>query len=321
MNASVGPGTRVEWPQARMGTVDTGTVDTGTVDTGSTAAGGVRLAYLEVGPADGPLVVCLHGFPDTPLTFRRLGGVLAENGFRVVAPRQRGYPPSEVVTGPYQVAALARDALAVARALSPEAPVSLVGHDWGALASYGAAVLGPDVVMRIVTLSVPPSNCFRPFLRTSWEQQRASWYQFLFQMEPLAENVVGADGFAFIERLWRSWSPGWEPDGDLLAATVASIEAGFPASLLYYRDTWQPSRQHPDLATDQQAIFDGPVTVPALVLHGAQDGCIFPGAFAGIEGYFTGGLRRQTVIDAGHFLHLERPDAVRDLVLDALGKG
>lgn len=305
MSSLGAPAARPEWPAARTGRVD---------------GDGARLAYLEVGPTDGPLVVCLHGFPDTPLTFRGLGTALAAGGFRVVAPWQRGYPPSEVVDGPYQVAALARDALALVRALSPDRPAALVGHDWGALATYGAAVLDPRLLRRVVTLSVPPSRCFRSFLRTSWDQQQASWYQFLFQLDPLAEDVVSADGFAFVERLWRAWSPGWEPDPDLLAAAVACIEAGFPASLAYYRDTWQPARQHRSLAADQQAILDGPVAIPALVLRGERDGCILPGAFGGIEHYLTAGVRVETIEDAGHFLHLERPDVIRDLVLDFLGK-
>jgi len=292
-----------EWPRAATGTA---------------RGDGVDLAYVEVGHRDDPLVLCLHGFPDTPLTFRRLATELAAAGRRVVVPWQRGYPPSQVVDGPYQVAVLARDAVALVRALSPGRPARILGHDWGASATYGAAVLAPDVVERIVALSVPPSPVFRSFLRSSWDQQRASWYQFLFQLEPFAETVVSAGGFAFVERLWRSWSPGWEPEPELVRAAVSSIEAGFPASLTYYRDTWQRARQRPDLAADQQRIMDGPVTVPALVLHGAQDGCILAAAFADAGTYFSGDVRIEVVPGAGHFLHLERHDVVSELVVSFL---
>ncbi len=281
---------------------------------------GVDLAYLEAGSPDDALVVCLHGFPDSPVTFRHLMPVLVEAGYRVVAPWLRGYPPSEVVDGPYQVAALARDAIGLADALSPRRPAHCVGHDWGGLATYGAAVLSPGRWGRAVVLSVPPSMSFRPFLRRDWDQQRAAWYQFLFQMEPLAESVVSADDFAFIERLWRSWSPGWPVDRAALEAARAAVRDGFPASLLFYRDTYQVQRQDPRLADDQRQILDGPVDVPTLVLHGQQDGCILPGAFADAAAYFSGTHAVEAVPGVGHFLHLERPEAVNDRIVAFLGR-
>lgn len=281
---------------------------------------GLDIAYLEGGRPDAPLVICLHGFPDSAVTFRRLAADLVAAGYRVVVPWLRGYPPSQVVDGPYQVAALARDALALLDAVGDGRPARLVGHDWGALAAYGAGVLGgPQRWERLVTLSVPPTRVFRSFLRGDWDQQRASWYQFLFQLEPLSDAAVSAGDFAFLERLWRSWSPGWEPDAEVLEAARDSIRRGFPAALRFYRDTWQPARQHPDLAADQRAIVDGPLAVPTLVLHGLQDGCILPGAFAAAGDYFAAEHRVQGVEGVGHFLHLEDPERVGRLVLDFLG--
>jgi pimeloyl-ACP methyl ester carboxylesterase len=279
---------------------------------------GVRLTYLAAGPTDGPLAICLHGFPDSPHTFRFLAADLVATGRRVVVPWQRGYPPSEVVAGPYQVAALARDAVALGRALSPDRPVDLIGHDWGALATYGAGVLAPEVCRRVVALSVPPTQAFRQFLRASWDQQRASWYQYLFQLEELSDALVRADDFGYVERLWRSWSPGWEPDRVSLDAAIASIREGWPAALLYYRDTWQPRRQDPALAQDQAAIVAGPLTVPALVLHGLQDGCILPAAFADADAYFAAAHRITGLPGVGHFLQLEDPKLVGAEILGFL---
>jgi pimeloyl-ACP methyl ester carboxylesterase len=281
---------------------------------------GCKLGYLEAGAGDGPLVVCLHGFPDSPRTFRHLAADLVGVGYRVVLPWLRGYPPSQVVDGSYQVAALARDAVALAEALAPDRPARLVGHDWGALATYGAGVLRPDRWQRLVTLSVPPTSAFRPFLRRDPAQQRASWYQFLFQLDTLSEAVVEQDDFAFLERLWRDWSPGWEPDRQCLDAARTSIRQGFPAALRFYRDTWQRARQDPELAADQRLIVDGPLTVPTLVLHGLRDGCILPGAFAGAEEYFAAEHRIQPLDGLGHFLHLEDPARVNPLILDFLGE-
>lgn len=278
-------------------------------------ADGVELAYLEAGRPGDPLVLCFHGFPDSPITWRHLARDLAAADFRVVMPWLRGYPPSQVVHGPYQIAALARDAIALADALSPGRPAYLVGHDWGAHAAYGAAVLAPDRWAGMATLAVVPTRFFRPFLRRDADQQRASWYQFLFQVEPLAEAIVSEDDFAFVDRLWADWSPGWTADPVALDAAKRSIRAGFPASLLYYRDAWQPARQDPALATDQQRIVEGTVAIPALALHGMRDGCILPGAWEHAGGFYTG----ESVIDAlpgaGHFLHLERPALVNSQIV------
>lgn len=276
---------------------------------------GVRLAYLEYGLPDGPMVLCLHGFPDSPVTFRHLAARLAAEDFRVVTPWLRGYPPSAVVNASYQVARLARDAVALAEALAPGQPAWLVGHDWGGLVAYGAAALEPSRWNGIVVLSVPPTRMFRPFLRRDWDQQRASWYQFLFQLEGLAEDAVSAEDFRFLGQLWRSWSPGWEIDKESFDAARASIRAGFPASLRYYRDAWQLASQDPLLAEDQRRIVEGPIEVPALVLRGQQDGCILAGAFSDMAGYFSAGHTLEELPDVGHFLHLETPSLVNDRIL------
>lgn len=279
---------------------------------------GVRLAYREAGRDGDPLVLCLHGFPDSPVTFDALSTELVAGGFRVVMPWLRGYPPSAVVDGSYQVAVLAHDAIGLAAALSPDRPAFLVGHDWGGLAAYGAAVLDPARWRRIVVLSVAPTAAFRPFLIRDGDQQQASWYQFLFQLEPLAEKAVSAEDFAFVDRLWAAWSPGWPADAVALAAAKESIGAGFPASLRFYRDTWQPARQDPALAVDQRAISAGPVPVPALVLHGLQDGCILPGAFADAGNYLTAGSDVVGLPGVGHFLHLEDPVGVSARIVEFL---
>src|SRR5205807_3317041 len=113
--------------------------------TGSVRANGIQFHYLEAG--SGPLVLCLHGFPDHARSFRFQLPALAKAGFRAVAPYLRGYAPTDVPeAGPYQSAALAKDAVALIDALSPKEPAFVFGHDWGALAAYGAAILAPNRV-------------------------------------------------------------------------------------------------------------------------------------------------------------------------------
>src|SRR5690606_10596075 len=120
---------------------------------GEVQANGLRFATLEAG--DGPLALCLHGFPDTARSFRHQLPALAAAGFRAVAPWMRGYAPSAVpADGPYQSAALAQDAAALIEALGYDEAV-LIGHDWGAVAAHGAAILAPQRVRRLVTIAVP----------------------------------------------------------------------------------------------------------------------------------------------------------------------
>lgn len=281
----------------------------------SARVNGIELAYLQAGRPQDPLVLCVHGFPDSPVTFRHLAPDLVDAGFRVAMPWLRGYPPSEVVKGPYQIAALARDAVALADELSPGRPVFLVGHDWGAHAVYGAATLAPQRCARMVALSVAPTRVFRPFLMRDWDQQRASWYQFLFQLGPLSEAVVSEADFAFVDRLWESWSPGWKPDPVALEAAKRCLRAGSPAPLVYYRDSWQVQRQDPALAEDQRRIVEGPIFVPTLLLHGLRDGCILPGAMQNVGSHFAGEHRIEGLPGVGHFLHLENPGLVNPRIV------
>src|SRR3546814_8292883 len=109
-----------------------------TISEGRAAGHDVELAYLEAG--SGPLALCLHGFPDSPHTWRHLLPALADAGYRAVAPYLRGYAPSDVASdGCYQTAALALDACALHESLGGGDHAVLIGHDWGALATYIAA--------------------------------------------------------------------------------------------------------------------------------------------------------------------------------------
>src|SRR5437868_11697438 len=115
-------------------------------------ANGLRFAYLEQG--EGPLVVLVHGFPDTAHTWDRTMGALAGAGFRAVAPFTRGYHPTQIPSdGKYDIETLGRDLIALVDALGGNA--ILVGHDWGAAASYAAAALAPEKLRMLVTLAIP----------------------------------------------------------------------------------------------------------------------------------------------------------------------
>ncbi len=286
-----------------------------TIRQGRVAANGVEFAYLEAG--DGPLALCLHGFPDSAHTWRHLLPALAEAGFRAVAPWMRGYAPTAVpADGRYQTGALAADACALHEALGGDGDAVLVGHDWGAMAAYGAAAHQPDRWRRVVTAAVPPAGAMGRGL-LSYDQLRRSWYMFFFQ-HPLADAVVPADDLAFLDRLWADWSPGYDAGDDLPHVKAALRDpANLAAALGYYRATLNPANQVPELAAEQAAT-QAPTPQPTLYLHGAGDGCVGAELAAGAEAHLGPGSRVEVVPSTGHFLHLEQPGHLNALIVGFL---
>jgi len=247
--------------------------------------------------------------------------VLASVGYHAVAPFARGYAPTSIpADGRYQSALLARDAIALIDAYGAKR-AAVVGHDWGAIAAHGAAILAPERVRKLVTMSVP-HRTIGLALATSYDQQQRSWYIWFFQT-PFADAAVPANDCAFLERIWRDWSPTWK--GDESAEDLAALKRCFrepgvvSAALGYYRALLDPSKQDPALAADQAKIAAAEIPVETLYLHGADDGCIGVETTRGMEAGYPRGLRKVIVEDAGHFLHLERPRVVNDAVRDFLG--
>ncbi len=142
-------------------------------------ANGIDFAYLEEGPADGPLALCLHGFPDHAPTYEGLLRDLGEAGFHAVAPWMRGYHPTGLAPDAnYQVASLALDAIALADTLAPERPAVLVGHDWGAMAAYTAVTHAPTRFSRLANMAgttSPSSTSCGATGRRATSPTPASW--------------------------------------------------------------------------------------------------------------------------------------------------
>lgn len=284
---------------------------------GTVRARGLTFHTLEAG--EGPLVLCLHGFPDHARSFRHQLPALASAGFRAVAPFLRGYAPTDAAPdGRYQSAALAEDAVALIEALGYEHAI-LFGHDWGAVATYGAALAAPQRVRKLVASAVPYGPRVMTAFTTDYDQQRRSWYMFFFQ-NPMAEVAVAHNDFAFLERLWRDWSPGWQWPGEEMDALKETFRRPgvLQAALDYYRAMFDPARQDPALAALQGRMMMEPIDVPSLVIHGADDGCMGASLLEGMGDLFPRGLRIEVVPRAGHFVHQERPEIVNRLVLDFL---
>ncbi len=272
---------------------------------------------LEAGA--GPLVLCLHGFPDDARSFRHQLPALAAAGFRAVAPYLRGYGPTgPAPDGRYDGMALAQDVIAMLDAFGAERAV-VFGHDWGAVAAYFAALLAPHRLQKLVTAAVPYGPQFFRALATDYAQQRRSWYMFFFQ-HALADAALAHDDFALLDALYRDWSPGWACPAEDLAAVKATFRTPgtVAAALAYYRHTMGPAFADPAVLEASAQAMSAPLDVAGLVLHGADDGCIGEELVAPMRAYFPRGLRVEIVPGAGHFVHRERPDVVNAIVLDFL---
>jgi pimeloyl-ACP methyl ester carboxylesterase len=222
----------------------------------------------------------------------------------------RGYAPSSISRSDnYQLVALANDALVLHERLEGDERSIIIGHDWGASAVYVATNAAPSRWRRAVTMAVPPLMLFAEAL-SGYDQLRLSWYMFYFQQAG-AEEAVARDDFAFLRRLWLDWSPDYIPDDDL-ALVRASLgdPTHLSAALGYYRAMFNSAPLiDPTLQPLFNAAFDQP-SVPTLYLHGEDDGCIAQSDSARVLEMLAVGSKVEIVQRAGHFLHLEQPDAV-----------
>ena len=282
----------------------------------SVSANGLDIGYLACGD-HGPLAVCLHGFPDTAHTWRHLLPRLAEAGYRAVAPFLRGYAPTSVpADGEYGVGALAADALAFADALGGSPDDVLIGHDWGAFATYCAGAFDPDRFRRYVTMAVPPTAATMATFFT-YAQLKRSFYVMLFQT-PLAEAAVPMNDFAFIAGLWADWSPTYDGSDDVAHVKDALRDPERTAAAIgYYRAMLQPDRNGATYAA-QQAMATVVPPQPFLYLHGTNDGALAAPPRDDIVANLAPGSRVELLDGAGHFLHLEQPKLVNDLVIEWL---
>ncbi len=283
-------------------------------------ANGIRFTAYEQG--SGQLMLLVHGFPDDATTWLPLMDRFSKAGYRVVAPYQRGYAPTAPSpSGTYQTAALGRDLIGLIDALSPGKPAIVFGHDWGALASYAAALLAPQRIEKLVAAAVPYGPALTGAFLTNYEQQKRSWYIFFFQTV-FAETAVAHDDLRFIRNLWREWSPNWKfTDADIAPVLETLARPGvLEAAIGYYRCLFDPARQDPELAAEQMQIGIAPIQLPTLYLHGTACGCMGVELADGMEQSFPAGLEKAYFDAAGHFVHRERHVEVSARVLKFLGK-
>ena len=265
------------------------------------AANGIDIAYHDVG--SGPVVLLLHGFPDTARTWDGVSSALVDAGYRTIAPYLRGYAPTSLPDSDTTMRVLGEDALALLDALKIERAV-FVGHDWGASAVYAAAALAPERVERLVAVAIPHLLAVKPTPSLAWGARH-----FLTLRLPGAAKRFARNDHAGLDKLVTRWAPSWERGPDAFADAKRSFRqpGALDAALGYYRAL---TLRTPDL-------FKRKLGMPSLLVGGLQD--IVPAsAFEASRRGFVGDLEI-CMLDCGHFPHREQPEAFNARLLSFLG--
>lgn len=267
-------------------------------------SGDIEIAVTEHGPTDGVPILFIHGFPDSARLWRNQIPVLADAGYRALAPDVRGYGQSDKPedVGAYAMSALAGDMVAVLDDAGVE-KAHVVGHDWGAAIAWYLAIASPERVRSLVALSVGHPSAFRS---AGFRQLERSWYMLLFQFEGIAEKWLSGDDW----RGLRSWT-GSAPElenwiGDL------SRPGALTAALAPYRANMGPERllaPTPNLS---------PVTVPVMGVWSSGDMALLERQMTGSGEYVAGEWRYERIEDASHWIPLDAPERLNDLLLDWL---
>lgn len=266
-------------------------------------ANGLEFAYLAEGK--GPLVLLLHGFPDSAYGWDRTRPALAAAGFRAVSPFLRGYAPTAIPTdGDYRVDTLARDAGALIAALGAERAV-VVGHDWGASAAYGVANLSPERVRALFTLAIPHPAAISRSPLLLWKARH-----FIALRRKNAVAMASANDFAYIDELARRWSPAWKfsPDETAAVKKIFADPLCLEAACGYYRA----------IGVSVPQSVRGRISVPTVMFAGATDPFFEPAAYERARRHFTAGYE-VVALPGGHFLHREHPDEFNAALLRRLG--
>lgn len=286
----------------------------------SLARDGLVLDGLLDGPDEAPLVMLVHGFPDTPHSWDALVPGLVGAGYRVLRPWLRGYSDGSARRDArYDLVAVADDLVAWREQLAGAGGrVHLVGHDWGAVAAMTAVASDEEGWRSLSLLAIPPLQRLERAGALLPVQAWQSSYMLLLQ-SIASPWLVSQRDCAYLRRLWRRWSPGWhfsEEDFAPVRRAFANPDVAWAATR-YYRSLFTPQR-----AATRAFIarMRRPLAAPTLALAGERDGCLHAGLLRRIidPALFPAGIRTAVLPGCGHFLQAERPQAVLDELLDHL---
>jgi pimeloyl-ACP methyl ester carboxylesterase len=269
----------------------------------------IQLHVVTAGPEDGPVVVLLHGFPEAWFSWQHQIRALAQAGYRVVAPDQRGYNLSDKPKGvsSYRIERLTGDIAALIHWAGAE-QATVVGHDWGANVAWNFAMRHPEMLDRLVTMNVPhPATMKKAFSNPA--QLLRSSYAFAFQFPRLPERMFLARDVAVLRKTLQvdPVREGAFTEGDIARYVEAMKRPGaVSGGMNYYRAAFRQAVE--------QTIRVAPVTAPVLVIWGERDRYIGR-QYADPPPNLAPNARVVRIPNASHWVQNDRPERVNELLL------
>ena len=285
-------------------------------------AGVVNTGYFEAGPADGPAVMLMHGFPYDIHSYVDVAPQLAAQGCRVIVPYLRGYGPTRFRDAKTprsgEQAAIGADMMALLDALGIQRAV-FAGYDWGGRAACIGAALWPERCIGLVSgngyLIQDIANAMVPMRP---ERELALWYQYYFQLER-GRAGLAANRREISKILWKQWSPSWAFDDACFERTAVAYDNPdyVDVAIHSYRHRFGLAESDPHYADIQRRLAALPViTVPSITMDGADDGVIAPNDGAASASKFSARRAHRIIPRAGHNLPQEAPKAFATAVME-----
>ena len=287
-------------------------------------AGVLNIAYYEEGPADGPVVMLMHGFPFDIHSYVDVAPRLAAGGCRVIVPYLRGYGPTRFLDKATprsgEQAAMGADLIALMDALSIQRAV-FAGYDWGGRAACVAAALWPDRCIGLVSVnSYLIKNIAKAMVPVKPEHEAPLWYQYYFQLER-GRAGLAANRYEIARILWKQWSPNWHFDDATFERTaIAHDNPDYVDVVIHsYRHRFGLADGDPQYADLQRRLAAPPaITVPAITLDGDADGVVPATDGTASASRFTGRRTHHVIPHAGHNLPQEEPEAFAAAVMELI---
>jgi pimeloyl-ACP methyl ester carboxylesterase len=288
-------------------------------------AGVLDVGYAEAGPADGPAVVLLHGWPYDIHSFVEVAPLLAAAGYRVIMPYLRGYGTTGFLSGETlrngQQSVLARDTIALMDALEIDKAI-VAGFDWGARTANIVAALWPERCKAMVSVSgyligSPEANRvpLPPKAELQW------WYQYYFATD---RGRAGYDTYRrdFAKLIWQTASPKWDFDDATFDRSAASFDNPDHVSIVIHNYRWRLGLAdgEPEYDDLEQRLAKGPViTVPTITLEGDANGAPHPDPSSYANKFLGRYTHRVIKGGIGHNLPQEAPQAFTEAIVEVDG--
>jgi pimeloyl-ACP methyl ester carboxylesterase len=287
-------------------------------------AGVLNIAYYEAGPADGPVVMLMHGFPYDIHSFADVAPQLAAQGCRVIVPYLRGYGATRFrdTSTPRsgEQAAVGADLMALVDALGVQRAV-FAGYDWGGRAACIAAAMRPDRCIGLVSVnSYLIQNIAKAMVPAKPEHEVPLWYQYYFQLER-GRAGLAADRRGIARILWKQWSPNWHFDDATFERTaIAHDNPDYVDVVIHsYRHRFGLVEGDPQYADLQRRLAQLPVIgVPAITLDGDADGVVPATDGTATAAKFKDRRIHRVIPGVGHNLPQEAPEAFAAAVMELI---